>query len=261
MLGCCGPGCYRKRVGKHFYRFGPSVGWLTHLWKSASRQDHAGWRETLRHHLPADGVAIDVGAHGGQFTRLLAGLAPRGLVVAVEPSGYTRSVLRPTLWARRARNVIVVAAALGAAPGIAMLSTPLKRRGDMGYGLANLAAASAGDGDAPRIVEPVPVATLDALVEALAVRRVDLIKADIEGHEAALIDGARETLRRFRPALLLEHDGTFLARAGDSLAALWSRLLEAGYVPHRQEADGAWPRPVENGPCEGDVLWLPLSQN
>lgn len=235
------------------YRFSISVGWLTHLWKSVTRQDHARWRPTLQQLLAADGIAIDVGAHGGQFTRLLAGLVPQGLVVAVEPSGYTRSVLRPALWARRVRNVVVVAAALGAKSGAAMLHTPIKRRGDMGYGLATLASPATGTG----VDEPVAVTTLDALVAALALPRVDFVKADIEGHEAALIAGGRETLQRHRPALLLEHDAAFLARAGADLDALWAELVSLGYQPHSL-ADGA-PSLIHlaNGPTQEDVLWLP----
>jgi FkbM family methyltransferase len=200
--------------------------------------------------LPEDGVAIDVGAHGGQFTRLLAGLVPHGLVVAVEPSGYARSVLRTALWVRRVGNVVVVAAALGAESGAAMLNTPIKRRGDMGYGLANIAARRPSPSDAG-IFEPVAVTTLDALADALDLQRLDFVKADIEGHEAALIAGARRTLARFHPALLLECDATFLARAGASLEELWRDLVGLGYQPH--DFSG---RPMGGGPEQGDVLWL-----
>jgi hypothetical protein len=69
------------------YRFSPGIGWLTHVWKSVVIQDHAYLRPILRPLLPEDGIAIDVGAHGGQITRLLSGLLPNGLVVAVEPGG------------------------------------------------------------------------------------------------------------------------------------------------------------------------------
>jgi len=239
------------------YRFMPSTGWITHLWKSATRQDHAHLRPVLRGLLPADGVAIDVGAHGGQVTRLLAGLAPRGTVVAVEPSGYARSVLRPALWARGHRNVVVVAGALGASPGVAVLRTPIKRHGDMGYGLAHISARPGGE--AASVAETVLVTTLDALVAALSLPRVDFIKVDIEGYESALIAGARETLLRHRPALLLEHDSGFLARAGADLGALWNELLALHYAPHILAGSRLDPLPAARGPREGDVFWLPAA--
>ena len=237
-------------MADNYYRFSAGVGWLTHLWKSATRQDHAHLRPVPRPLLPEDGVAIDVGAHGGQITRLLAGAMPRGQVFAVEPSGYARSVLRPSLWLRGARNVVVVAAALGSEPGVALLRTPVKRRGDMGYGLATLGPAPAEGG----IAEPVAVTTLDALVSALNLTRLDFVKADVEGYEAAMIAGAGATLRRFRPALLLEHDPARLVRAGASNEALWGVLLAQGYWPHA--ARGAKPVPLDGGPRDGDILWL-----
>ena len=56
----------------------------------------------------------------------------------------------------------------------------------MGYGLAHLDSrpqASSGE----TVAEPVAVTTLDALIPALQLTRVDFIEADIEGYEAALI--------------------------------------------------------------------------
>lgn len=235
---------------ERFYRFAPTIGWLTHLWKSSTRQDHAHWRSALKQIIPRDGVTLDVGAHGGQFSRLLAGLAPAGLVVAVEPSSYARSVLRPALWARRTRNTVVVATALGAESGVSLLRTPIKRRGDMGYGLANLAAISS-----PGVAEPVPVTTLDRLVSTLGLSRLDFIKADIEGYEAAMLAGARETLTRFHPALLMEHDAHHLARAGSSLDAIWSELVPLGYQPHRL-TEGRLSQMSTDLPQEGDLVWL-----
>jgi FkbM family methyltransferase len=235
------------------YKFAPSAGWITHLWKSVTRQDHAMWRPTLRRLIPPNGVVIDVGAHGGQFTRLLAGLVPRGLVLAVEPSGYARSVLKPAMWARGTRNALVVAMALGDEPGVAMLHTPIKRRGDMGYGLANIAA---GASEAASVAEPVAVTTLDLLVAALGLSRVDFVKADIEGHEGALISGARTTLRRYRPALLLELDASHLARAGADINELWAQLVVESYQPHTL-ADGVLTPLQPDRPQPGDILWLP----
>ncbi len=235
------------------FRLRPGWGWFEHLWKAATRQDHGKWRGPVRAVLPRDGVAIDAGAHGGQFTRLLAGIAPRGSVVAVEPSGYARSVLRPALWARGTRNVVVVAAALGAEPGAAVLRTPVKRGGRMGFGAANLAGG--GWGTRPEVAEPVAVLTLDALVDALGLPRLDFIKADIEGHEASLVAGGRRVLARHRPALLLEMDGERLRRAGGSLPGLWGELAGLGYRPNRLDGDGALV-PWEGAPADGDVLWV-----
>lgn len=237
-----------------WYRFRPGTGWLVHLFKMATRRDHDDLLPALRLLLPKDAVVIDVGAHGGQFARLFAELVPQGQVVAVEPSGYARSILHLVMWLHGLANVLVVAAALGRTSGVAILRTPLKRRGDMGYGLANLRPA--GDDGRRQVREPVAVVSLDQLCEALALARVDFIKADIEGLEAELVAGARLTLERHRPVLLLEMDATRLAAAGSGLEAFWAELEGLGYRPHRIPPRG---QPVSDtgGPADGDVLWRP----
>ena len=50
----------------------------------------------------------------------------------------------------------------------------------------------------------VPVTTIDNLVAALGLPRVDYIKMDIEGAEREALQGARETLRQHRPRLMLD---------------------------------------------------------
>lgn len=239
-----------------WYRFRPGIGWFEHLWKSVVMQSHADMRAPLRHVLPVGGIAMDVGAHGGQLTRLLASMVgPSGLIVAVEPSGYARSILGPALFLRRVRNVIVIACALGASNGLLVLRTPLKRLGAMGWGLANLSAADQQQRQS--VAEPVPVLTLDDLVQGLELTRLDFIKVDIEGHEAAFVAGGKATLARFRPALLLEMSASRMAKAGASPAALWATLAdEFRYFPYELHA-GALKPVTEIPKSSPNVLWLP----
>jgi FkbM family methyltransferase len=236
----------------NFYRFRLTGFYLTHLFKSATRQDHASLTTLIRLHLPADGVAIDVGAHGGQVTRLLADIAPDGLIVAVEPSGYARSILRLALFFRGYKNIVIAAMALGAAAGTTLIRTPLKRRGDMGYGLANLVDAGSNC-----IAEPVAVATLDSLVASLNLSRLDFIKADIEGFEDEMIKGATGVLRSMRPAIYMEMDDGWLKRAGSSLDTLWTRMTDNGYLAYETNGRIADGLVKIAKPLAGDILWLP----
>jgi len=206
-----------------------------HLFKALAKQHHRELLPLLARLLPRDGVAIDVGAHAGQFTKLFAALAPAGRVIAVEPQAYARGILTRVVRWHRLRNVTVVPEALSDLPGAASLAVPVKRGGRPGFGLAHLGTEIAR----PARMETVALTTLDALVEREGLPRVDLIKADIEGWEIPMLRGAQATLARFRPALLLELNAEHAARAGTRPEEAWELLRPLGYVARR--LDGATP--------------------
>lgn len=62
-------------------------------------------------------------------------------------------------------------------------------------------ATSVESGDGPG--ERIPTITLDDYVASHGLERVDLIKMDIEGSEIPALQGAMQTIRRFRPKLAL----------------------------------------------------------
>jgi FkbM family methyltransferase len=68
--------------------------------------------------------------------------------------------------------------------------------------------------------ECVPTQTLDALVAARGLERVDAIKIDVEGHELQILTGAVETLTRFQSQILIEVSEETLRRQGRP----WMRL-------------------------------------
>jgi len=50
----------------------------------------------------------------------------------------------------------------------------------------------------------IPVTTIDALMAAHALPRLDLVKVDVEGFETEVLDGAAGAIARHRPAFILE---------------------------------------------------------
>lgn len=226
--------------------------WVAHVWKAATQQHHRDLLPLLRPLLPADGVALDIGAHAGQFTKLFARLSPAGRVVAVEPSPYVCSILQRVVRLHRLRNVTVVPVGLSDRPGELLLATPIKRSGAVGFGLASFAPS---DRQGARREDRVPVETLDGLVERLDLRRLDLVKCDVEGWEAHVLRGGRATLARFRPVLILEIVTASLARASETPDTIWSLLAPLGYAAERLP-DGA---PVEGYAGDADYLFRPLT--
>ena len=72
----------------------------------------------------------------------------------------------------------------------------------------------------------VEATTLDELVQRFGLSRVDYIKMDIEGAERFALEGAQETLRNFRPTLMLDS-----YHRPDDMRAFRSILEPVGFSP------------------------------
>jgi FkbM family methyltransferase len=221
-----------------------------HLFKALARQHHTELIPILTSVLPPDGIVFDVGAHAGQMAKLFALVAPKGHVYAFEPGAYALSILRPMVRMKGKGRISIDPIAFGAAPGTLTLSTPIKKSGSLGFGLSHLGEGGAGD---KVFRHEVAVETVDRYVASKGIKRLDLIKADIEGWEMQLLRGATETLAKLRPVVFLEAVDVYLARAGDSRAGLWAFMRERNYRPHRLEPG----LPPFEREADGDVVWVP----
>ncbi|MCE2520593.1 MAG: FkbM family methyltransferase [Alphaproteobacteria bacterium] len=203
--------------------------WSAHLWKALTRQHHLELRSRFRPLIPQDGVVLDVGAHGGQFTKLFSAMAPKGHVHAFEPGSYALSILKTVKSFKRLSNVTVHDCGLGDSSQIGVLNVPIKESGSVGSGLSFV-------GDSPpreraSVTEDIAIRRLDEVVAECGIPQVDFIKCDIEGSEMRMLVGARETLSRFSPAIYIELANDNLARHGDNIEALTGFLGDLGYRP------------------------------
>ena len=206
--------------------FRAQLTYAAHLFKAIARQHHLPLRPLLEAHVPPNGVVVDVGAHAGQFTKLFARIVPDGCVYAFEPGSYALSILRKVCLVHRLKNVLIVPSGLSDHETQATLQIPFKNSGSVGFGLATLGAAGSGRRSH---AENVSLMTLDRFAQENAFQRLDLIKADIEGWELRMLEGARASIEKFCPVLVLEAEDEMLARAGDSHEKLMKFLSEAGY--------------------------------
>lgn len=141
---------------------------------------------------PEDGdTVLDCGAYRGETALWFARCVGRtGMVIAVEPSPQNAAGLRANLAANQSAGlapVVVVEHAVG------------NRQGSISF---NPAAEGSSRADS-RSSFTVPVETIDSLVARLHLRRVDVVKMDIEGGEVDALDGATSTLQTFAPRLAL----------------------------------------------------------
>jgi FkbM family methyltransferase len=78
----------------------------------------------------------------------------------------------------------------------------------------------------------VEVTTLDAFCENQRLTNVSLIKVDVEGAELALLKGAEQTIRRFRPILMIEVNPATLQRSGHTGLDVIEAIGRHGYRLH-----------------------------
>ncbi len=207
--------------------------------------------ERLASWVPSGGVVFDVGANVGFFTLKFARwVGPSGRVLAFEPAPHNVQHLNHALAAANLNaRVIVIAAAAAERVGNAHLELNPFHPGDHKLGEVGL---------------PIEATTLDQQVSMRGIERVDLVKIDVQGAERLVIAGAKETLRRWHPALYVEIDEQNLAAFQTSAEQLIGELLALGYDAHTLTAHGlsapltlasacAWLAPR----AYADLLFLP----
>ena len=183
-------------------------------------------RQVLRRLEPGDTV-LDVGANIGAFTlpvarQLAAGSG--GRVVAIEPAAdaFHRLVQHVSI-NRLDSRVLAHRVALGTEPGVeALRGRGRGSREDLGW------RSLVGAGP---IVEEVEVVRGDRLLDDLDIRRVDVLKVDVEGFEAEVLGGLSRLLERHPPRLVvMELVERHQRAAGGSTDDLVGRMRDYGYA-------------------------------
>jgi FkbM family methyltransferase len=167
----------------------------------------------MRHLVPRGRIAVDVGANIGAVASEIARHAR--LTYAFEANPMPFHVLRRL----RSRRLVPIWAAVGAATAEAEFVIPLSRKGPTNNG-GHLRNADAPGADA--LMLAVPVVALDDL----DLGDVGFLKIDVEGHEPAVLDGARRLLERRRPTIFVEHE---VSHAGGDFGDVFLRLRELDY--------------------------------
>ncbi|HYH59406.1 MAG TPA: FkbM family methyltransferase [Thermoleophilaceae bacterium] len=211
----------------HAHAAGIASGWVEHE-----------VQEAMRRHLAGGGVVYDVGANIGFFALLAARLVgPAGHVYAVEPVAENADAVRANAELNDFENVTVVERAAGATTG----REPLLVVADASW--SHLAARGSHPQTA-RTVE-VEVVALDELVAAGEIAPPTFVKIDVEGSEADVLNGMRESLRQHRPIIVCE--------LHDTNAEVADALEELGYEVTSLEG----PQPLREAPPDVHVIARP----
>jgi len=174
---------------------------------------------TLDRLLGPGDVFVDVGANVGYHAfRASPRVGAGGRVVAVEANSENARLIAHTIAVNSLTNVELVPLALAARRGFVNFGTHVGSNG--GFLPDDDATTGSGRGTV------VPTMALDDL----ELDRVGVIKIDVEGAEAIVIDGAWATIERLRPTFVMEFSQEMTERvSARSPEEHLQRFVDRGY--------------------------------
>lgn len=193
------------------------------------------WRETrfyskygevelhvLPHLCRADKDAIDVGANDGCYIHFLKKYARR--VYAFEPIPWLVDDLRRKFHsAIQSEHVVIRDVALSRSTGSSVLRVPIVD-GVLVHGCSSMTEKALSKYPEAREIE-IRTEPLDRIYSG----DLGFMKIDVEGHEEAVLEGARETIIRCQPRLQVELEESI---GPGSIARVAAFLSELGYRGH-----------------------------
>jgi FkbM family methyltransferase len=195
----------------------PEEGWFNILASSGEYKEFN--LDHLRQFINRDSVCLDIGANMGLMSLAMAVLAPEGEVYAFEASETTHDALRKTVEASGLHNIQTFPWIMG-------------KDGMKGRFVEDEQWRSSSHyipGEGGRVCKS---------VDSLGLPMVDFIKIDVEGAELDVLDGARETLSRFKPTVTLEFNSFAFVHYRDiiprhALKKICSIFPNVGYFENR----------------------------
>ena len=168
-------------------------------------------------------VVFDVGANLGEIALVAASrVGPTGRVFAFEPNPAIFESLQRNVALNPELSCTPVNMALGAREQeVEMAQIDRTNPGTMTVRPTGMQRG--------RAIAGVPMIPLDQYVSGHALSHIDLIKIDVEGYELQVLQGAVQTLSRYRPRLVIELCDSHQRLHGESAASLVDWLEKAQY--------------------------------
>lgn len=173
-------------------------------------------------------VGANIGCHTFRFAKLVG---ETGRVIAFEPISYAFTKLKRNLELNNFNNVTLEKIALSdESKGIQEVefyaSWALTNER-----LNNVHPIHGGH----KFKDVVGLVTIDDYVRRKEIKTVDFIKLDVDGYECKVIRGGYNTIKKFKPVMIIEFGEYTLKEVGDSLENLIDLLDSLGYSFYSEE--------------------------
>jgi len=178
-------------------------------------------------------VVFDIGANTGLYSVIGAAVNPGSKIYSFEPHPANCKRLRKNIEVNGIRNVTVVEKAAGDIDsGIKFFVPESGGIIDTSSALRDFSESTYRGRIAWRSIIVTQTA-LDNFVAANSIDRIDLMKIDVEGYELSVFEGAKDSLKKFKPVIICE---IFLNEQKRKYFQEWSSQL--GYVSYMILSEG-----------------------
>jgi FkbM family methyltransferase len=222
--------------------------------------DYIGWslyfglkdsgRPKLYDLIGKNHTVIDVGTNIGETLMNFAKLTqPEGEVHGFEPDPLNYQRCCENLELNNFNNIIPNNLGLGAKAGeyFIKIDTPSNRGG-------NKISAEYIENN----TEIIQIITLDQYVQEKKIKKIDLIKIDVEGYELQVLKGSEQLIQRFKPLFFIELDDSNLKEQGDSAKALIHYLTQFNYFITNAETGEVVTTATNFSNCHYDIICRPI---
>jgi FkbM family methyltransferase len=204
-----------------------------------------------------DAIFIDVGANIGQHSLFMSKYCKQ--VHSFEPYVVVREKLEQKIQVNNIENIIIHPFGLGKENEELEFFAP--QGGNTGTG-SFLSSHATGNN---KSVGRLKLLNGDEYIDRLRLRKVDLIKIDVEGFEKNVLIGLRKTLEIYRPIIFLEFSGDTRdsLTCFDDLRSLVPKGYKFGFISTNRQSYGIFNTPdyeirdFDFDTSEGNLLLMP----
>lgn len=171
--------------------------------------------------IKKDMTVLDIGSNIGYYAILESKLVgPSGKVFSIEPSPKNFELLEENLKLQKMNNFQLFNLAIGSKNE--KLEFVISGKSNWSKIKEKNDIIGKNDKIITVLVKP-----LDLFCEENLLEKIDLIRMDVEGYEENIIAGGKETLRKFKPTLMIEIHKMYLGK--ERTKKILNELYELGY--------------------------------
>jgi len=170
-------------------------------------------------------TVLDIGANIGYYSVIFSKLVfEEGNIISFEPTTFYRKVLKKNLEINDISNVEIINKGL---------SDKIQK---LEIHIGGSTATFHNPKDIiPDTKEIVQLSTLDDFIERNPLKKIDLIKVDIDGHEPLFLKGAWNTIEKYNPIIILEISHLHYLQAGFNAWDFYDMLKGRNYKIYHEK--------------------------